>query len=294
MMHRTTSKEPQSELLRTQLHMSSGLSRFQSAPSAFLGDIFDELFPLPPETDTMFPRFSTTNLSDNHSSGSGQFRPPDSSELPSSRHNFISPSATPPTFSEHQIENIRNSSNLTRQVSSPAAALSSYLNADNGYAMMSSSNSYRNKDLPSISCSQRQNSLMSQISEIGSKGSGHGSESETQMSLPKNFATDRFLQFEDAVPCRVRAKRGCATHPRSIAERVRRNKISERIKKLQELVPNMDKQTNTADMLDLAVVYIKNLQKQVKMLTEEQANCTCSSSKKRKYPSNGVAECCKI
>ncbi|XP_042383181.1 transcription factor bHLH80-like isoform X2 [Zingiber officinale] len=280
MMHRITSKEPQSELLRTQLHMSSGLARFRSAPSAFLGDIFDELFPLPPETDTMFPRFSTTNLSDNHSSGSGQFRPPDSLELPSSRHNFISPSATPPTFSEHQIENIRNSSNLTRQVSSPAAALSSYLNADNGYAMMSSSNSYRNKDLPSISCSPRQNSLMSQISEIRSKGSGHGSESETQ--------------FEDAVPCRVRAKRGCATHPRSIAERVRRNKISERIKKLQELVPNMDKQTNTADMLDLAVVYIKNLQKQVKMLTEEQANCTCSSSKKRKYPSNGVAECCKI
>ncbi|KAL9281155.1 Transcription factor bHLH80 [Arabidopsis thaliana] len=28
--------------------------------------------------------------------------------------------------------------------------------------------------------------------------------------------------FEDSVPCRVRAKRGCATHPRSIAERVRR------------------------------------------------------------------------
>ena len=26
--------------------------------------------------------------------------------------------------------------------------------------------------------------------------------------------------FEDSVPCRVRAKRGCATHPRSIAERV--------------------------------------------------------------------------
>lgn len=29
---------------------------------------------------------------------------------------------------------------------------------------------------------------------------------------------DKFL--EDSVPCRVRAKRGCATHPRSIAERV--------------------------------------------------------------------------
>ncbi|KAK7263802.1 hypothetical protein RJT34_31399 [Clitoria ternatea] len=48
-------------------------------------------------------------------------------------------------------------------------------------------------------------------------------------------------QEDDSVPCRVRAKRGCATHPRSIAERLRRTRISDRIRKLQELVPNMDK-----------------------------------------------------
>lgn len=131
-MQRTTSKEPQSELLRRQLHMSSGFARFRSAPSVFLGEIFDELFPLPPETDTMFPRFSAPNLSDNHSSGSGQFRPLASSEVLSSRHNAIFPCPTPPTFSQQQVENIRNSSNLTRQVSSPATALSSYLDADNG------------------------------------------------------------------------------------------------------------------------------------------------------------------
>ncbi|KAB5512568.1 hypothetical protein DKX38_029596 [Salix brachista] len=71
--------------------------------------------------------------------------------------------------------------------------------------------------------------------------------------------------LEDSVPCRVRAKRGCATHPRSIAERVRRTRISDRIRKLQELVPNMDKQTNTADMLDEAVEYVKVLQRQIQM-----------------------------
>ncbi|PWZ25983.1 Transcription factor bHLH130 [Zea mays] len=75
---------------------------------------------------------------------------------------------------------------------------------------------------------------------------------------------EKFLQFQDDVPCKIRAKRGCATHLRNIAERVRRTKISERIRKLQELVPNMDKQTNTSDMLDLAVDYIKDLQRQVK------------------------------
>ncbi|XP_042480390.1 transcription factor bHLH130-like [Macadamia integrifolia] len=90
-------------------------------------------------------------------------------------------------------------------------------------------------------------------------------------------AMDKYLQFQESVPCKTRAKRGCATHPRSIAERVRRTRISERMRKLQELVPNMDKQTNTADMLDLAVDYIKDLQKQVKNLKDGQANCTCSS-----------------
>ncbi|KAH9565210.1 hypothetical protein CY35_04G066100 [Sphagnum magellanicum] len=70
-----------------------------------------------------------------------------------------------------------------------------------------------------------------------------------------------------SVPCQTRAKRGCATHPRSIAERVRRTKISERMKRLQDLVPNMDKQTNTSDMLDEAVEYVKQLKQQVQDLS---------------------------
>ncbi|KAL5073457.1 hypothetical protein RYX36_012441 [Vicia faba] len=81
--------------------------------------------------------------------------------------------------------------------------------------------------------------------------------------------------LEDSVPCKIRAKRGCATHPRSIAERVRRTRISDRIRKLQELVPNMDKQTNTAEMLDEAVAYVKFLQNQIEELSEHQQRCTC-------------------
>lgn len=42
------------------------------------------------------------------------------------------------------------------------------------------------------------------------------------MSLPSSTAElDKLLQFQDSVPLRSRAKRGCATHPRSIAERVK-------------------------------------------------------------------------
>lgn len=46
------------------------------------------------------------------------------------------------------------------------------------------------------------------------------------LSLPKTSSemaeVEKFLQFQpDTVPCQIRAKRGCATHPRSIAERVK-------------------------------------------------------------------------
>ncbi|KAM0890177.1 hypothetical protein ACQ4PT_027205 [Festuca glaucescens] len=100
---------------------------------------------------------------------------------------------------------------------------------------------------------------------------------------PEMAAIEKFLQFQDAVPCKIRAKRGCATHPRSIAERVRRTKISDRIRKLQELVPNMEKQTNTSDMLDLAVDYIKELQMQVKVMNDGRTSCTCSASRQKRF-----------
>ncbi|MED6168820.1 hypothetical protein PIB30_015196 [Stylosanthes scabra] len=106
-----------------------------------------------------------------------------------------------------------------------------------------------------------------------------------QLSMPNTpselAAIEKFLQCSDSVVCKIRAKRGCATHPRSIAERVRRTKISERMRKLQDLVPNMDKQTNTADMLDLAVEYIKELQNQVESLSDSQAKCTCAHKKQQ-------------
>ncbi|XP_057959695.1 transcription factor bHLH128-like [Malania oleifera] len=103
---------------------------------------------------------------------------------------------------------------------------------------------------------------------------------ESQFSLPETAlemaAVEHLLQIpEDSIPCKVRAKRGCATHPRSIAERERRTRITGKLKKLQELVPNMDKQTSYADMLDLAVHHIKSLQDQVQKINEELDYCTC-------------------
>lgn len=65
---------------------------------------------------------------------------------------------------------------------------------------------------------------------------------------------------------RVRARRGQATDPHSIAERHRRERIAERMKALQELVPNANK-TDKASMLDEIIEYVKFLQLQVKVLS---------------------------
>ncbi|KAE8730657.1 Transcription factor bHLH7 [Hibiscus syriacus] len=65
---------------------------------------------------------------------------------------------------------------------------------------------------------------------------------------------------------RVRARRGQATDPHSIAERLRRERIAERIRALQELVPSVNK-TDRAAMLDEIVDYVKFLRLQVKVLT---------------------------
>ncbi|KAK9070134.1 hypothetical protein SSX86_010534 [Deinandra increscens subsp. villosa] len=67
-------------------------------------------------------------------------------------------------------------------------------------------------------------------------------------------------------PTRVRARRGQATDPHSIAERLRRERIAERIRALQELVPSVNK-TDRAAMLDEIVDYVKFLRLQVKVLS---------------------------
>ncbi|KAK6141478.1 hypothetical protein DH2020_024776 [Rehmannia glutinosa] len=69
-----------------------------------------------------------------------------------------------------------------------------------------------------------------------------------------------------AIRPRVRARRGQATDPHSIAERLRRERIAERIRALQELVPSVNK-TDRAAMLDEIVDYVKFLRLQVKVLS---------------------------
>ncbi|KFK41823.1 hypothetical protein AALP_AA2G175900 [Arabis alpina] len=65
----------------------------------------------------------------------------------------------------------------------------------------------------------------------------------------------------------VRAKRGQATDSHSLAERVRRGKINERLKCLQDIVPGCYKTMGMATMLDEIINYVQSLQNQVEFLS---------------------------
>ncbi|KAK9114018.1 hypothetical protein Syun_020815 [Stephania yunnanensis] len=65
----------------------------------------------------------------------------------------------------------------------------------------------------------------------------------------------------------VRARRGQATDSHSLAERARREKISERMRILQDLVPGCNKVIGKALVLDEIINYIQSLERQVEFLS---------------------------
>ncbi|PWA81347.1 EIF4E [Artemisia annua] len=76
----------------------------------------------------------------------------------------------------------------------------------------------------------------------------------------------------------VRARRGQATDSHCLAERVRREKISERMKLLQNLAPNCNKVTGKVLMLYEIINYMQSLQRQVEFLSMKLATVNPSLS----------------
>ncbi|KAL6912295.1 hypothetical protein ACP4OV_001100 [Aristida adscensionis] len=73
-------------------------------------------------------------------------------------------------------------------------------------------------------------------------------------------------ESEPARAARPRGKRSRAAEVHNLSEKRRRSKINEKMKALQNLVPNSSK-TDKASMLDDAIEYLKQLQLQVQMLS---------------------------
>ncbi|XP_022747074.1 transcription factor bHLH63-like [Durio zibethinus] len=102
-----------------------------------------------------------------------------------------------------------------------------------------------------------------------SSSSNNKNKKETSTGTSKENSKVSDVQKPDYI--HVRARRGQATDSHSLAERVRREKISERMKYLQDLVPGCNKITGKAGMLDEIINYVQSLQRQVEFLSMKLA-----------------------
>ncbi|KNA09288.1 hypothetical protein SOVF_155000 [Spinacia oleracea] len=260
----------------SELTRASGLARFRSVPATWLDALLedDDSLKLSGPHNTHQGGLTQLLTAGTTTSAGGTGSVPASRPAPS----YISAAADPGFFEGGGgAQPPGNTVAFQRMNSSPAEFLSA--NIDGYFSSFGIPSNYdfggggSSVDVSSSGKRLRDNDSEQHSPNFSSQRRGdHSGQLSTASSLVE-MEMEKLL--EDSVPCRVRAKRGCATHPRSIAERVRRTRISDRIRKLQELVPNMDKQTNTADMLEEAVEYVKNLQKQIQELTEQQKKCKC-------------------
>ncbi|KAB1208377.1 Transcription factor bHLH84 [Morella rubra] len=97
------------------------------------------------------------------------------------------------------------------------------------------------------------------------------SEDDSNASHELNGATPSSSAKENAplnLKGKTRARRGSASDPQSVYARKRRERINERLRILQSLVPNGTK-VDISTMLEEAVQYVKFLQLQIKLLSSD-------------------------
>uniref|UniRef100_A0A1J3J1M1 Transcription factor HBI1 n=1 Tax=Noccaea caerulescens TaxID=107243 RepID=A0A1J3J1M1_NOCCA len=106
--------------------------------------------------------------------------------------------------------------------------------------------------------------------ESSMKGKSNMSNTEATSETSKETSKEASeIQTLDYI--HVRARRGQATDRHSLAERARREKISKKMKYLQDLVPGCNKVTGKAGMLDEIINYVQSLQRQVEFLSMKLA-----------------------
>ncbi|GKU88754.1 hypothetical protein SLEP1_g2982 [Rubroshorea leprosula] len=103
----------------------------------------------------------------------------------------------------------------------------------------------------------------------GSKNGNGSSKAEVEASSAAGSKSEQNTKPEPPKQdyIHVRARRGQATDSHSLAERARREKISEKMKILQDLVPGCNKIIGKALVLDEIINYIQALQRQVEFLS---------------------------
>ncbi|XP_071712719.1 uncharacterized protein [Rutidosis leptorrhynchoides] len=107
--------------------------------------------------------------------------------------------------------------------------------------------------------------------KITSKNNRRGNHVQSSSSCSSEYDSNACQDLDGGainVNEKTRAGRGAATDPQSIYARKRRERINERLRILQTLVPNGTK-VDISTMLEEAVHYVKFLQLQIKLLSSD-------------------------
>ncbi|KAM0846036.1 hypothetical protein ACQ4PT_055945 [Festuca glaucescens] len=121
------------------------------------------------------------------------------------------------------------------------------------------------------SASKRCKSMEENNGAEENSGKGKAAQSSSESGGKKQGKDSRPVPDPHQDFIHVRARRGEATDSHSLAERVRREKISQRMKLLQDLVPGCNKVVGKAVMLDEIINYVQSLQRQVEFLSMKLA-----------------------
>ncbi|EEF49415.1 conserved hypothetical protein [Ricinus communis] len=120
-----------------------------------------------------------------------------------------------------------------------------------------------------VCAEEGESKMITEKNNNNKSSSSKNSNKENSAETSKDNSKVTEVQKPDYI--HVRARRGQATDSHSLAERVRREKISERMKYLQDLVPGCNKITGKAGMLDEIINYVQSLQRQVEFLSMKLA-----------------------
>ncbi|KAL6900902.1 hypothetical protein ACP4OV_005578 [Aristida adscensionis] len=165
-------------------------------------------------------------------------------------------------------------------VSDPASAMRPDANAkkrkapatDKGKGKEPSCQGGEQKDSDAKRCKAEEGEGKKEESPVKSKSEQAGSHSSVEDGGQKPAKGKNAKPVEPPKDyVHVRARRGQATDSHSLAERVRRERISQRMKVLQDLVPGCNKVIGKALMLDEIINYVQSLQRQVEFLSMKLA-----------------------
>ncbi|KAL4342054.1 hypothetical protein GQ457_08G020520 [Hibiscus cannabinus] len=195
-------------------------------------------------------------------------------------YNEISGYRSNPSSSNAKLPRVSSSPSLKAMASQDRSELANSQeesSISNGGPGSKASNSRKRKAVPKAKTNDNSTSPSTNAAKAneqnGESNEKRSKSTESNGNQNGSVKTEEDANIKPPKDCiHVRARRGQATDSHSLAERVRREKISERMKLLQNLVPGCNKVTGKALMLDEIINYVQSLQRQVEFLSMKLAS----------------------